>query len=472
MWHDGPSRRTLICTSIVLCVLIGSSLLFILVTPPTGTATNDTAPADCTPGTTPHLTATFTVTPHTHSSAHAEPRRYRGQLTYHVPPNTSNFTLTVTRTPANATVIPSTGFTQTAPTEYRWTGNTTTPTLAITFTADHPTGREPVRGPSWAVATKPGITHTVSQAGTRYCGGLNSALVNTSVTTPGGWNVSTSPRKLLLTQSGQTTVTRTLTNGSQLRVIVPSAPLHPNTQTRLGDLLDRLHRTSQRLTVGCHRNITWFVLPYSNQNGGITYFHDGTATVWVAGQSLARTDAELWVHEYVHTRQCFQLTQEMEWITEASASYYEEIYPYKTMQNRAHFRLPSSFTSPVHNESTLTQPATWTTEELPYDKGAKVLMYLEYQLETNGTTDASIRTLFTWLNTRSKRVTYQMFRSWVVARTTPAVGDWLDTHVAGNNTIRITHQHTQVIDSDQYTRPPTPTPTENETTTCTVKLCR
>jgi hypothetical protein len=94
-------------------------------------------------------------------------------------------------------------------------------------------------------------------------------------------------------------------------------------------ILDALNETAYRLSVGrAYEQVRIFAYPGSV--GEVEGFVRGTEYSVDAGpEIIIQENASLggpieftWRHEYVHTRQSFRLTPELEWFREASANYY------------------------------------------------------------------------------------------------------------------------------------------------------
>jgi hypothetical protein len=172
-----------------------------------------------------------------------------------------------------------------------------------------------------------------------------------------------------------------------------------------------------------------FVLPSTVRPGGATFLSADEG--WVNADSALHTANNVWFHEYVHTRQQFELGPRMGWFEEASAEYFGARLAtetgYASNVDRELYWLGRTRT-----ESTLTRPSTWTDSSVPYHRGALVLATLDDEIRTRTDSERSLENVFRQLNRHEGVVTYEVF----VATVSEVAGDdmrpWLDRYVDGD----------------------------------------
>jgi len=54
----------------------------------------------------------------------------------------------------------------------------------------------------------------------------------------------------------------------------------------------------------------------------------GSADLWVQDTEPTDIARNVWLHEYVHTQQSYEADREVEWFTEATATYYAALFTY------------------------------------------------------------------------------------------------------------------------------------------------
>jgi len=136
--------------------------------------------------------------------------------------------------------------------------------------------------------------------------------------------------------------------------------------------------------------------------GGLQY---GDAEAWVQADARLDTPNNVWVHEYVHTRQAFNVTtpggvSETRWLTEASADYYAALLTLE--QGRIGYdafrdRLARGGTDP-YAEAVMTEPATWLRSNANYIKGALVLAAVDRRIRERTDGSRSLQTVVRGLN--------------------------------------------------------------------------
>ena len=130
--------------------------------------------------------------------------------------------------------------------------------------------------------------------------------------------------------------------------------------------------------------VTFVVAPDTLPSAGRTYGETG----YITQRGFWDGDASsVWIHEYVHTRQGFDLTSEMRWFREASATYLsarllEEQYEGVTERD-VRTRLEAT---PDHPGTALANRSAWDDTSADYERGARLLYAVDaaIRMETDG----------------------------------------------------------------------------------------
>jgi len=173
--------------------------------------------------------------------------------------------------------------------------------------------------------------------------------------------------------------------GQTITLIVPAAA---SLRESPDAVLNAVAAASRTLAVG-ERDpaVRLFAAPTSVNwaTAGVEY---GGSDAWVRADARLDVPRDVWVHEYVHTRQAFETTAATRWLTEASAEYYAAYLA--LADERIGYDAFRSFLARGRTasmaDSVLAEPTTWA-ESADYQKGALVVGALDrrIRLATNGT---------------------------------------------------------------------------------------
>lgn len=329
-------------------------------------------------------------------------------LRYSVPDDVVELT---TRLPDGATVTSTRGFAQRDGTEYAWDQRTDDPTLtyrlAVNQTLDA-TG--PIAGKGDYVFVDPGAWALIRipqvATGWSWTGG-GTVSVSRTTTTAGPGAVGN--RMAFLGEHRE--VTRTA-HGQIFRLIVPASADLAASPTAI---LDSVTAASNTLRVGDRDPEVFMVAaPTGAVRWGVRGLQTGDSDTWVRDSERLGTADNVWLHEYVHTRQGYASATDVQWFTEASASYYAAFLALQ--QDRIDFgafrdRLLLGTRAP-DREAVLADPTTWDTVA-PYTKGA--LVAGELDRKTRRTTDRShsLQDVLGRMNGHSEPVTGAAFREMI-----------------------------------------------------------
>lgn len=237
-------------------------------------------------------------------------------------------------------------------------------------------------------------------------------------------------------QGSHTEYERTAGDGTTFRLVVPEG-------TRLGParerLLDALSNASRELdTGGGNREVIVVALA---DTPGATEFGLAGATVgnayWARAGSPLESVQNVWLHEYVHTRQRFaDRDRGMEWFVEASAEYYAARLAYELdLVSGLEYEWEFKSRRVTASDSTLAEPATWKRPTVPYRKGALVLAALDTEIRNRTDGEHTLEDVLRRLNRDDRRLTYSRFVATVVTVSdAPELEDWLDRYVKGSAT--------------------------------------
>jgi len=218
--------------------------------------------------------------------------------------------------------------------------------------------------------------------------------------------------------------TRT-TSGQRIRLAVPGTA-----DIDSAAVFDALAGAARDLDVGDRDDaVLAFAVP-SRTGGAAVPARD---EFWVDADAALESPENVWIHEYVHTRQSFSLAADMRWFREASAEYYAARLSYeqsaidRTAMRRSLDGEPS--------RATLADPATWGSEQVPREKGARTLAVLDRKIRSATFGHRSLQDVFRRLNGHDGRVTYAVFAQAVAEVTGQPMDAWLDRHIAGNEPV-------------------------------------
>jgi hypothetical protein len=193
-----------------------------------------------------------------------------------------------------------------------------------------------------------------------------------------------------------------------------------------------LRAASARLQVGDRdETLTLFAPTAPARAGGESF--PARDEAWVRADSRVNSPNNVWVHEYVHTRQSFRLSEDMQWFREASAEYYAARFTHE--QGRISAREMHAHLDGEGVDATLTRPDTWTDGRAPYSKGARVLAMLDRNIQQSTDGERSLQDVFERMNEHDGPVTYAEFKTMVTAVAGHSMDGWLDRYVATGSTI-------------------------------------
>jgi len=318
--------------------------------------------------TTIDATARLALTP-------AEPGTVQVELTFDVPTQVTALVVTL---PDEATVTDTSGFAETSE-GYEWRGDGE-PALTYTLDANRSQAAEgPLTGDGqysfvdagpWALLRKPGF-------GARWeWRGTPEVTLERSVTTAGSGAVGDT-----MVYLGPHEEHVRVAHDQRFRLIVPTAAdLSVSPEAILGSFAN----ASAELRVG-DRDPEVFAVAAPTGSVGWTArgLQTGDADFWVRDREPLATPENVWLHEYVHTRQAFSrdVSSSARWLTEGMANYYAAVLTLERGQIgfESFSRELELGQESRYDRSILAAPDTWA-RYTDYEKGALVAGELDRRI--------------------------------------------------------------------------------------------
>lgn len=316
-----------------------------------------------------------------------------------------------TRVPAGATVTATDGFVHRNGTEYVWDRRTAVPSLTYRVSVNETLdttgpiaqgdGYTFVDAGPWAIVRTPSVA-----AGWGWTSGGPVGFSRTTTVAGAG---AVGERIAFLGEYHD--VTRTA-HDQTVRLVVPD-------RARLAEppeaILDSMASASETLQVGDRDDQVFVVAaPTRSVRWSIRGLQTGESDMWVRDSERLDTADNVWLHEYVHTRQDYAATTDVRWFTEASATYYAALLTLG--QGRIGFdafhRRLALGTRQRDTTAVLADPATWDGAT-PYAKGALVAGEVDRQLRLATDRTRSLQGVLSRMNRHDGPVTAPAFREMV-----------------------------------------------------------
>jgi len=304
------------------------------------------------------------------------------------------------------TVTDTDGFDRVNDTTYDWDESTSNPSITLTFNPNETTsktGPEAADGRyvfadagEWALFRQFRTSTAYS-----YIGSEPDVDRRSRTAGPG----ATGDRIVYL---GAVTTTERSQNGQTFRLVVPErAELSESPEA----ILDSLTNASRSLRIGDRDpHVVAFVAPTGQVEWGVRGLATGDAEFWVRDFERLDEPANVWLHEYVHTRQAFETTGETRWLTEATAQYYAALLTLE--QERIGFEAFRDELAlgerSVYDGVVLADQSTWA-RNANYVKGALAAGRIDLQLRRATDQSGSLEGVIRELNGRAAPLTQTAF---------------------------------------------------------------
>ncbi|QLG61229.1 hypothetical protein [Halorarum salinum] len=217
-------------------------------------------------------------------------------------------------------------------------------------------------------------------------------------------------------------------HGQTFRLVVPAAAdMAEDPET----VLDAVANASDALRVGDRDDEVLLVAAPSGPDWVVRGLQTGEAEAWVRADERLATPENVWLHEYVHTRQGFETTDGTRWLLEGSAHYYaallalegdlvgfDEFATYLAAGERRPYA-----------DAVLAEPGTWAGGA-NYVKGGLVAGELDRRIRVETDSEATLGSVLARLNARDGPVTADGFRRAVDEAGGRPVADDADRYTA------------------------------------------
>ncbi|MGQ4556539.1 hypothetical protein [Halobellus sp. GM3] len=312
--------------------------------------------------------------------------------------------------PEGATVVSTSGFDRSDGRTYEWDGSTEEPRIDYRLSANRTVDQTGPIGTSgrltfvdvgeWALVVPPGGAHSWSWVS----GGADVGFERSMNAAEG----ATGNDIAYLGAYEEYTHTA---HGQRFRLIVPaSASLEVPPEELFASLSD----ASDRLHVG-DRDETVFVVAAPTLDGvdwGVRGLHTGGSDMWVRDFERLDEADNVWLHEYVHTRQGYTTAADSRWFTEGGAVYYSALLAFE--QDRISYE---TFRERLRrgerdDDSILARPDTWE-RNANYHIGALVAGDLDRQTRLGSDGERSLQDVFRRMNAKDGTVNAADVRSFL-----------------------------------------------------------
>ena len=222
-------------------------------------------------------------------------------------------------------------------------------------------------------------------------------------------------------------------HGPTLRLVIPTAA---DLEAEPGAILDSVANAAGRLQVGDRdKEVLMIAAPTGSVRWTVRGLQVGDSDFWVRDTEGVATASNVWVHEYVHTRQDYTAAQSAEWLTEGSATYYAALLPLETgrIDFEAFRRQLATGAAANQRRAVLTDPDRWD-DFANYRKGGLVAGDLDRRVRVATNREATFDTVFRELNSATAPIDDRAVRQAVrnaADRDVAAVADRYTTTTAG-----------------------------------------
>lgn len=304
-----------------------------------------------------------------------EPGEIDVTVRYRIPDDVTSLRVSLSE---RATVESTEGFHHTGDRTYEWTRSTDHPSVTYTVAANKTVerGREGkqtagylyVDTGEWAITPTPQTGLTISGVGQRPA--INTTYGFDSPGATGGDIVYLGPHE---EKRGEIA-------NQRLRLIVPEAA---DMRASPAAVFDSVGHAAETLDVGHRdRDVVAIAAPTGEVQYASTGLQRGDSDFWVLDDQGVNTPGNVWIHEYVHTRQVYAPENETRWTVEGLADYYAALLTYRQGRiDYATFRYHlERGNSDRYGDVVLAEPPTWAGTLADYDRGALVMAALDRQI--------------------------------------------------------------------------------------------
>jgi len=324
-----------------------------------------------------------------------EPGTIRAVVTYRVPESVSNLEASIG---PQSTVTATDGFEQSGTDAYEWTESTTTPSLTLRVDANQTaTGRRHVDAAATSgehVFLDPGpwALTQVPRVGTRWRWTGTGDVTLSKRTTVAGEGATGGE----MAYFGPVTRYEATGRDERFELVVPDrASLNATPSSVLGSLV----AASERLRVGERSDVVTVIAAPGSERWGVAGLQFGDDDAWVTADAPVNSPDNVWLHEYVHTRQRFETTDSGQWATEATADYYAALLTHE-QGNVSYDRFREHLARGQrdrYSDDVLAFPRTWSGGA-NYLKGALAVGGMDLRMREATERTATFQSVFRALN--------------------------------------------------------------------------
>ncbi|WP_435334552.1 CARDB domain-containing protein [Haloarchaeobius sp. TZWWS8] len=194
----------------------------------------------------------------------------------------------------------------------------------------------------------------------------------------------------------------TTARGQTIRLVVPRAASMRETPAAV---LDSVKNASERLVIGERDPTVVMIAAPASVDWAVAGLQLGEDDAWVIDSARLASADNVWLHEYVHTRQEFKTAETGRWLVEASADYYAALIAFE--QGHISFeaferKLDRGATEP-HADAVLAEPETWARGSA-YLKGALVSGAIDRRIRESTDQSRTFQNVIRQLNAKREPV--------------------------------------------------------------------
>jgi len=322
-----------------------------------------------------------------------EPGTYEVTHEYSLPDNAALLEFTL---PEGAAANDVDGFVQRDDRSYEWDGRTAAPSVTYRLNANRSVdGTGPIDAAGryvfvdvgdWALVSQPRVSHRWGWRGERI--GLESEMTTDQGVTSD-----------VIAYLGEYEKETHEAHDQEFKLVIPEAA---SLEEEPDELFESLGDASDTLRVGERDEQVFMVAaPTGNVDWGVRGLQTGPADLWVRDFERLDEAANVWVHEYVHTRQGYTSASDFRWFTEATATYYAALLTLE--QDRIGFDEFADELAigerPRFSQSVLTDPTSWATAA-DYRLGALVTGVIDKDIRNETGGEQSFDEVFRQMNAK------------------------------------------------------------------------
>lgn len=329
-------------------------------------------------------------------------------LSYEIPDNVRSLQVELH---GDTTVDATDGFDRTGEDTYEWDGRTDSPSIEyrisanVTATGDGPVaagGRyHYVDTGEWALVRKPRLSHWVRWIATE------DMKIDRSTSVRGEGAVGE-----VMVFLGSHEEFSHAAHDQTFQLVVPEVA---NLEESPDDIFDSLEHASESIRVGARDERVFVVaVPTEAVEWAVRGLQTGPSDMWIEDDERLDTADNIWLHEYIHTRQDYDTTDDMRWFTEGSATYYAALLTFE--QEHIEFqefrdRLEQG-RAPRFEDVRLSEPGSWQ-HSAEYYVGALVAGELDRHIRHESDSEHHLQNVFKRMNDADGQVSLSDFEGYV-----------------------------------------------------------